>query len=121
MMRRNIAGRSGVILDVCGEHGLWFDCDELSHLIAWIRNGGLESVKADVGRFKGSPDSIHKRRPGEKEPRQTPPPIVGGSYGTGGWGEEMRDPFATVTLGEISASLLLEAGQVVATLFGHRH
>ena len=54
-------GRSGIVLDVCGEHGLWFDCDELSHLISWMRSGGLDAVKRDVGVLKGSPDVVRKK------------------------------------------------------------
>jgi hypothetical protein len=64
MVRRNLgAGQSGVVVDVCGEHGLWFDTDELSHTIAWIRTGGLEAVRRDVARLKGSPDVQRKREP----------------------------------------------------------
>ena len=126
MMRRNIAGRSGIILDVCGEHGLWFDCDELSHLIAWIRNGGLESVKDDVGRFKGSPDSIRKRLPSEGEPKHTPPPVIDGSSGPFvRWIERTEENSKVITgaelLTEIGAPLFEAARQVVADLFGRRH
>ncbi len=41
MNRVNYGRRSGVILDVCGEHGLWFDQDELETILRWIREGGL--------------------------------------------------------------------------------
>ncbi len=41
MNRRNYGRRSGVIVDVCSEHGLWFDLGELSRILAWIRDGGL--------------------------------------------------------------------------------
>jgi hypothetical protein len=62
MVRRNLGrGKSGVILDVCGEHGLWFDCDELSHALAWIRSGGLEDARQCVARLKRSPD-VHRKR-----------------------------------------------------------
>lgn len=111
-------GRSGIILDVCGEHGLWFDCDELSHLIAWIRSGGLESVREDVGVLKGSPDFVRKRMGKKGEPKPPPPPlIVGGSYGTGSWGEETRDRDGIDELVTLAGPLLYAAGQVVAKLF----
>jgi len=62
MIRRNLGrGKSGVVLDVCGEHGLWFDCDELSHALAWIRAGGLEDARQCVARLKRSPD-VHRKR-----------------------------------------------------------
>ncbi len=40
MVRRNYGRRSGVIVDVCGRHGVWFDCEELHKVLRWIRSGG---------------------------------------------------------------------------------
>jgi Zn-finger nucleic acid-binding protein/ribosomal protein L40E len=40
MGRHNYGRRSGVILDACKEHGVWFDADELSRILAWVRSGG---------------------------------------------------------------------------------
>ncbi len=40
MTRRNYAKWSGVILDSCHEHGIWFDEGELHALLQWIRRGG---------------------------------------------------------------------------------
>ena len=42
MNRRNYARRSGVILDVCRDHGIWFDEKELESILEWIRRGGWE-------------------------------------------------------------------------------
>ena len=42
MNRINFARCSGVIVDVCRGHGTWFDRDELSEIIQFIRGGGLE-------------------------------------------------------------------------------
>ncbi len=42
MNRQNYARRSGVLIDVCAAHGVWFDTDELERILAWIRAGGLE-------------------------------------------------------------------------------
>jgi len=42
MNRINFARCSGVIVDVCKGHGTWFDRDELSQIIQFIRDGGLE-------------------------------------------------------------------------------
>ncbi len=42
MNRINFARCSGVIVDVCKGHGTWFDRDELSAIIRFIRDGGLE-------------------------------------------------------------------------------
>lgn len=42
MNRINFARCSGVIVDVCKGHGTWFDRDELSNIVQFIRGGGLE-------------------------------------------------------------------------------
>ena len=42
MNRINFARCSGVIIDLCKKHGIWFDCDELSRIVEFIRGGGLE-------------------------------------------------------------------------------
>jgi Zn-finger nucleic acid-binding protein len=42
MNRINFARCSGVIVDVCRGHGTWFDRDELSQIVQFIRGGGLE-------------------------------------------------------------------------------
>ena len=40
MHRRNYGRRSGVIVDSCAGHGLWFDGSELDELLTWVRRGG---------------------------------------------------------------------------------
>lgn len=45
MARRNYARRSGVIVDSCHEHGIWFDAGELHALLQWIRRGGLKKAE----------------------------------------------------------------------------
>lgn len=42
MNRVNFARCSGVIVDLCKRHGIWFDRDELSRIVEFIRSGGLE-------------------------------------------------------------------------------
>lgn len=41
MNRSNFARSSGVIIDICKQHGVWFDADELPKIIAFINKGGL--------------------------------------------------------------------------------
>jgi Zn-finger nucleic acid-binding protein len=41
MTRRNFGGNSGVIVDVCSKHGIWFDAGELPRVMAFVENGGL--------------------------------------------------------------------------------
>lgn len=40
MARRQYVRGSGVIIDFCREHGIWFDADELHHVLDWIARGG---------------------------------------------------------------------------------
>jgi Zn-finger nucleic acid-binding protein len=40
MSHINFAGKSGVILDRCGTHGLWVEGGELRQLVEWWRAGG---------------------------------------------------------------------------------
>ena len=45
MNRINFAGCSGVIVDICKPHGIWFDREELRRIIAFIRGGGLDKAR----------------------------------------------------------------------------
>lgn len=45
MNRVNFANCSGVIVDVCGQHGTWFDKDELRRIVEFIRRGGLDESR----------------------------------------------------------------------------
>lgn len=46
MMNRTNYGRiSGVILDTCKDHGLWFDKDELRRVLEFIQKGGLDKAR----------------------------------------------------------------------------
>jgi len=46
MNRANFARCSGVIIDLCKQHGIWFDRDELSHIVEFIRAGGMDAMRA---------------------------------------------------------------------------
>lgn len=77
MQRRNFGqGKSGVIVDLCGKHGIWFDADELSQLIAWVRGGNVEAALTDMARLSSSTDRLRRQkaieqlRPKPKEPRR---------------------------------------------------
>jgi Zn-finger nucleic acid-binding protein len=45
MFRRNMGPGSGLILDVCKDHGVWFDHDELVRALEFAAAGGLERVR----------------------------------------------------------------------------
>ncbi len=46
MNRVNFARCSHVVVDVCAQHGTWFDKDELRRIVEFIRGGGLETARA---------------------------------------------------------------------------
>lgn len=45
MNRVNFAHGSGVVVDVCRQHGTWFDRNELHRIVQFIRSGGLEQAR----------------------------------------------------------------------------
>jgi len=45
MNRKNFAGRSGVVVEVCKPHGIWFDRDQLSAVLRFVMAGGLERTQ----------------------------------------------------------------------------
>lgn len=46
MNRVNFAHSSGVIVDVCTNHGTWFDADELRRVLEFVSSGGLDAARA---------------------------------------------------------------------------
>ncbi|HVV71978.1 MAG TPA: zf-TFIIB domain-containing protein [Verrucomicrobiae bacterium] len=46
MNRVNFARCSHVVVDVCAQHGTWFDKDELRRIVEFIRSGGLDAARA---------------------------------------------------------------------------
>jgi Zn-finger nucleic acid-binding protein len=45
MNRMNYAGRSGIIINICGRHGVWLDREEIRQIIEFIRGGGLDKAR----------------------------------------------------------------------------
>ena len=41
MNRSNFGSRSGVIVNACGDHGIWLDSGELRRLFEWKKAGGM--------------------------------------------------------------------------------
>lgn len=46
MNRINFARCSGVVVDICKGHGTWFDREELSRIVEFIRRGGLDAARS---------------------------------------------------------------------------
>jgi Zn-finger nucleic acid-binding protein len=45
MLRKNFGQSSGIIVDVCRSHGIWFDSGELPRVLAFVEAGGLELAR----------------------------------------------------------------------------
>ena len=45
MNRQNFGRRSGVIIDVCKGHGVWFEAGELRAVMSFVDGGGLEESR----------------------------------------------------------------------------
>jgi Zn-finger nucleic acid-binding protein len=54
MQRKNYMNKSGVIMDVCVDHGIWLDAGELKQIQEWTALGGkqlaeeIAKVEAEV-------------------------------------------------------------------------
>jgi Zn-finger nucleic acid-binding protein len=46
MNRKNFAGISGIVVDVCVQHGTFFDAGELPRVLSFVRHGGLAKAQA---------------------------------------------------------------------------
>jgi Zn-finger nucleic acid-binding protein len=57
MQRKNFWQRSGVITDVCAEHGVWLDSGELRQILEWVKTGGIERIRQEEG--EANPLSRH--------------------------------------------------------------
>lgn len=84
MNRRNYGKRSGVIVDVCSAHGIWFDDEELTRVLEFVRSGGLQET-----RRKEAEDLREERRRLESS-RRTQQALGGSRGGVGGFFGEGR-------------------------------
>jgi Zn-finger nucleic acid-binding protein len=81
MNRINFAHASGVIVDVCTNHGTWFDADELRRVIEFIRAGGVDaSRKQEIEKLGAEVRRLRAERERPMGPR-TP---TGGNVVTSG-------------------------------------
>lgn len=91
MNRLNYARISGIILDSCREHGLWFDRDELRRVLAFVDAGGLEKAR-DRERLKEEEDLRQKKAAAAL------PPDQGGMLGGQDSGNDLLDLVDTGSL-----------------------
>ena len=65
MNRSNFGGGSGVILDVCGPHGVFLDRGELTRVVDFIEKGGWEKVrKREKQRMEEEISALESRKSG---------------------------------------------------------
>jgi Zn-finger nucleic acid-binding protein len=48
MDRRQFAKVSRVIVDVCKDHGIWLDHDELPRIVRFVADGGLQAARKEA-------------------------------------------------------------------------
>ena len=70
MNRTNFARRSGVILDICGEHGVWLDHGELGRLTAFIDAGGMAVARERDREQERLEEGLRRTRAIEPTPLQ---------------------------------------------------
>jgi len=64
-MNRTVFARvSGVIVDVCKDHGVWFDAGEINAIIAFVEEGGMERASKRIAADKAAES---KRLAAERE------------------------------------------------------
>ena len=63
MNRSNYGGGSGIVLDACRDHGLWFDKGELAAIVAFLEKGGWDRIRArERDRLSEEVRSLENRR-----------------------------------------------------------
>ncbi len=67
MQRKNYMDRSGVIMDVCAEHGIWLDAGELKQIQDWIKLGGKSNALKDELDAKHRHNREQRRKRHHKE------------------------------------------------------
>lgn len=63
MNRSNFGGGSGIVLDACRDHGLWFDKGELAAIVDFLEKGGWDRIrKRERERLAEEVRSLENRR-----------------------------------------------------------
>jgi Zn-finger nucleic acid-binding protein len=60
MNRVNFGRVSGVIVDVCRDHGTWFDGGELTRVVAFVGHGGMARMRARAVAEKHDAAALHQ-------------------------------------------------------------
>jgi hypothetical protein len=78
MRRVNFAHLSRVMIDVCAQHGLWFDQGELEQIGAFVDAGGLRRSRARAQAIAsaGEPKALARQLPEVPTRREAVAPAV---------------------------------------------
>jgi Zn-finger nucleic acid-binding protein len=77
MHRVQFANCSRVIIDVCKQHGTWFDRDELRRIVEFTRSGGLEEARR---KEKAQLEAERRQMKAERVARAFASPQPGSEY-----------------------------------------
>jgi Zn-finger nucleic acid-binding protein len=103
MQRRHYAHKSGVIIDICRNHGVWFDADELHQILSWIRKGGLDYARREVEKDELAWErSLESRRRVREAADREPTSWNDDAWGASAWGG-MHSPWHA---GDVVGSVL---------------
>ena len=77
MNRRQYAKGSGVLIDICRDHGIWFDAHELQQILDWIARGGEHQNRLagkPVNQVSETPVGSAPVPPAPQQPAANQPP-----------------------------------------------
>lgn len=95
MNRVNFGKSSGIIVDVCKNHGVWFERDELRGVLQFVANGGIDRMRASEAEQKAAQSTAIGLDPGLATMRTSSAWTI--SLPLGG-GDNHRKDLASVTL-----------------------
>ena len=79
MNRTNFARISGIIIDSCHGHGIWFDSGEMEKIMDFIARGGLQKAKAaDIEELKNQESLMRLKSTQSTADAAALPPCLGG-------------------------------------------
>jgi len=67
MNRKNFGTQSGVIIDICKNHGIWLDGGELKKLLEWKKAGGMILYEENKAKNRMYEEKLEKHKKIEKD------------------------------------------------------
>lgn len=97
MNRKNFGGISGVVVDICGYHGIWFDSGEMEKIMDFVAHGGLQKARAKEAeeRLWELNQQAQIRADEAAAQGSTMPPLMT-SYGRDAWGPDVIEMLGDV-------------------------